>query len=81
MPFKLIGTILILILFSVFTGFNLVEANRCNVWLFHTFENVPVCLTILLSFTAGLIVMLPFTFHARNKKNKPVTPPETEQTN
>jgi len=62
----LITTIVIVILAAFFTGFNL--DNRCNVnLLFHTFTNVPVFLTILISFAAGIIVALPFSF-SKGKK-------------
>jgi uncharacterized integral membrane protein len=57
----LITTIVIVIIVAFFTGFNL--DNRCNVnLLFHTFQNVPVFVTILVSFVAGIIVSLPFLF-------------------
>ncbi|MFA6857070.1 MAG: hypothetical protein WCR31_07675 [Treponema sp.] len=57
----LITTIVIVIVIAFFTGFNL--DNRCNVnLLFHTFRNVPVFVTILISFGAGIIVALPFSF-------------------
>ncbi|MCK9171101.1 MAG: hypothetical protein M0P01_11870 [Treponema sp.] len=62
----LITTIVIVIVIAFFTGFNL--DNRCDVnLLFHTFRNVPVFVTILISFVAGIIVALPFSF-GRGKK-------------
>ncbi len=78
MPFKLIGTIIFLVLITIFCGFNLEEANKCDVNLiFHTFEKVPVFLTVLTSFLAGIIVMLPFALF-RKKKDK--ASPKTKQT-
>lgn len=63
MPFKLIGTIILLVLITIFCGFNLEEANKCDINLiFHVFEKVPVFLTVLTSFLAGIVVMLPFAF-------------------
>jgi uncharacterized integral membrane protein len=70
MPFKMIGTVIILVLLSLFIGFNI--DNRCNVWLFHTFENVPVFITILVSFLAGLVVMIPFMFGRRRITDKDI---------
>ena len=60
MPFKLIGTIIILVLVTVFCGFNL--ENKCNINLiFHNFENISVFLALMVSFLAGILVTLPFT--------------------
>ncbi|MBP3708871.1 MAG: hypothetical protein J6I73_00460 [Treponema sp.] len=58
---SLIIFIVIAILIAVFTGFNI--GNTCNVnVIFHTFESVPVFITIIVSFVAGVIVALPFSF-------------------
>lgn len=68
MPFKLIGTIILLVLITIFCGFNLEEANKCDINLiFHVFEKVPVFLTVLTSFLAGIVVMLPFAFFRKKK--------------
>jgi uncharacterized integral membrane protein len=62
----LLTTIIVAVVIAFFTGFNL--DNRCNVnLLFHTFQNVPVFVTILISFVAGIVVALPFSF-SRGKK-------------
>lgn len=66
MPFKLIFTILLIVFVAVVTGFNL--DNRCNVWLFHTFEDIPVIVTILSSFVLGVIVTLPSVFIKKSKR-------------
>lgn len=59
MPWKLIFFILVLILATLFIGFNL--DNACNVSFgVYTFENVPVFMSILLAFAAGILVMIPF---------------------
>jgi|WetSurMetagenome_2_1015567.scaffolds.fasta_scaffold1171793_1 uncharacterized integral membrane protein len=79
MPFKMIGTVIILVLLSLFTGFNI--DNRCNVWLFHTFENVPVFITILVSFLAGLVVMIPFMFGRRRITDKDIAAFEQRKKN
>lgn len=64
MPFKLILFILCMIIAAVFTGFNL--ENSCDInFGFKRFEQVPVFLTILFSFLAGVLITLPFTFGKR----------------
>ena len=69
MSFKLIGMIILLVLVTVFCGFNNGDGYRCNVnLLFRTFNDVPVFLTVLVSFLAGAVVALPFTFGRRAKK-------------
>lgn len=67
MVLKLIVTILIIVLVAFFTGFNL--ENVCNIWLFgKTFSNVPVFITALISFAAGILVTLLAVFFAPKKK-------------
>ena len=57
----LIIFIVIAVLIAVFTGFN--TGNVCDVnVIFHTFHNVPVFITIIVSFVAGIVVALPFSF-------------------
>ncbi len=61
MPLKLIGTIILLVIVTIFCGFNLDEVNRCDISVvFYTFRDVPVFLTVLVSFLAGMLVMSPF---------------------
>ena len=66
MPIRLLLTLLVAVFAAVFTGFNL--DNKCNVWLFRTFEMVPVAITIIISLLTGVIIMLPFTIGKRGKK-------------
>ncbi|MDE6719310.1 MAG: hypothetical protein K2J68_05580, partial [Treponemataceae bacterium] len=67
MVLKLILTILIIVLISFFTGFNL--QNVCNIWLFgKTFSNVPVFITALISFAAGILATLLAIFFAPKKR-------------
>ena len=72
MPIKLIGTIILLILVTIFAGVNL--DNKCDItFVFYTFRDVPVFMTVIISFAVGLVLMLPFTFGRRKKKpQKPV---------
>ena len=72
MPWKFILFILFLILGAVFTGLNL--GNSCNInFGFKTFEQIPVFLTILFAFLAGIVVTLPFTL-SRGKKEPAIKP-------
>ena len=67
MPIKLIGTIILLILVTIFAGVNL--DNKCDItFIFYTFKDVPVFMTVIISFAIGLIVMLPFTFGRKRRK-------------
>ncbi len=77
MPWKLLFFILVLVLATLFIGFNL--DNSCNVSFgVYTFENVPVFMSILLSFAAGILVMIPFLLikprvkSAKKTHNSPV---------
>lgn len=67
MVLKLILTILTIVLIVFFTGFNL--QNVCDIWFFgKTFSNVPVFITALVSFAAGIFVTLLAVFFAPKKK-------------
>lgn len=70
MPWKLILFILVLILATFFIGLNL--DNACNVSFgVYTFEDVPIFMSMLLSFAAGILVMIPFLlFRPRGKSSK-----------
>ena len=63
MPIKLIAMLLVAALTAVFTGYNL--GNSCDVWFIHTFKNVPVFVTIIVSLIAGVVITLPFTMGRR----------------
>lgn len=78
MPWKLIGFVVLLIFATIFIGFNL--DHRCDVSIgFTTFKDVPIFLSLLISFVAGVLVMTPFAFFkpiSTAKKKK--TPQETK---
>lgn len=76
MPFRLIGTIILLILVTIFAGVNL--DNKCDItFIFYTFEKVPVFMTVIVSFAIGVLLMMPFTLGRKKKKNqKPVVQPQ-----
>ncbi len=68
MPIKLIGTIVMLVVITIFCGFNIGEEYCCDInFIYRKFENIPVFITILVSFLVGALVVLPFTIR-RNKK-------------
>ncbi|MCR4789748.1 MAG: LapA family protein [Treponemataceae bacterium] len=67
---KLILLIIFAILAVFFIGFNLGETFMCNIWFFHTFENVPVSMVVLISFLAGVILTVPFCLIHRGKSKK-----------
>ena len=69
MVIRLIGTIVAIIIMAFFVGFNL--ENKCDVsLLFATFKDVPVFITIMLSFAVGILFTLPVALSIRFKKNK-----------
>ena len=68
MPWKLVGFIICLVLGTCFAGFNL--ENSCNISFgFHTFENIPIFLSLIIAFACGVVVTLPFTV-IRKKSSK-----------
>jgi len=68
MPWRLI---LFIIIFAVFLAFITINLdNRCNINIgFAKFEEVPIFLTVFISFFLGLICSTPLFLHLR-KKNK-----------
>lgn len=70
MPWKLIGLVLLLVLVATFATLNL--SNRTDISLgVHVFRDVPIFLSLLVAFLAGLLVMLPFTI-GRRERQRPV---------
>ena len=65
MPLKLIGILFLVVLVALLTGFNL--SNKCSIWFFHSFENIPVFAALLSAFLAGVVITLPFTFRKKRK--------------
>lgn len=65
MPLKLIGILFLVVLVALLTGFNL--SNKCSIWFFHSFENIPVFAALLSAFLAGVVITLPFTFGKKRK--------------
>ena len=81
MPLKLIGTIILLVIVTIFCGFNLEDVNKCDVNLvFYNFHNVPVFLTVLASFLAGIVVMLPFALFKKKMSKKQISQAAEKET-
>ncbi|MCL2179942.1 MAG: hypothetical protein FWB83_02345 [Treponema sp.] len=69
MPWRLIFSIIIFALFLVFITLNL--ENSCNISFgFTAIENVPVFITIFVSFAMGLICVLPLVLYIRIKRKE-----------
>jgi len=59
MLFKLFFFLLFLVVALFFIGFNL--ENRCDVsFIFYTFPDVPVVLSLLTAYVVGAFSMIPF---------------------
>ncbi len=72
MSWRSLPFIILIVLITIFIGLNL--KNACDVSFgFYTFHAVPVFLTVLASFCAGMIIALPAAFFRRHK-----SPPRTE---
>lgn len=65
---KLISSLVLLACFSLFIGKNI--TNKCEIWFFHTFENIPVWTALFTSFFAGVLVTIPFIFLKGSKDKK-----------
>jgi uncharacterized membrane protein YciS (DUF1049 family) len=67
MPWRLIVFIIVLAVFLGFIGLNLSNTSNLS-FGFKEFTNVPVYLTIFISFALGLISSLPFIIFGSVKK-------------
>lgn len=75
---SLIGTLIVVIIVSVFAGFNL--NNKCDINLvYRTFNDIPVFLAIMISFVAGVIVSLPYVFVHRSAMKEKIKAKEEEK--
>jgi len=76
-PWKLIVFLLVFTIVVLFAGFNLGPENRTETisFIFGEVHDVPVFLSIFISFLAGAVLMLPFTIRKKVKERKP--PAET----
>jgi uncharacterized integral membrane protein len=73
MPWRLIGLIAILAVLLAFIGVNL--DNSCSISFgLARIENVPVYLTVFVSFVLGMLVSVPFLISFTRKQQGPRTP-------
>ena len=68
-PFKVILFLIILGLIIFFIGFNLTNVSDISIG-FHTFEDVPIFISLFIAFAAGVVVMLPVVFFRKKKIKK-----------
>lgn len=70
MPWKLIAFLAILLVITLFIGFNL--DNRCDVsFIFYKYSDVPIFVSLLFAYAAGAITAVPFIIgHGRKRAGK-----------
>jgi len=69
MPWRLIVVVLLMGILIAFIGLNL--ENRADISFgFYRYEQVPIFISLFVSFIAGVVVMLPFTIGRRRKRKK-----------
>jgi uncharacterized integral membrane protein len=69
MPWRLIGFILLALVFLAFIGLNL--ENRCDISFgFYTFSQVPVFLTAFSTLVLGMLLSLPLVISFRSKSRR-----------
>jgi uncharacterized integral membrane protein len=67
MPWRLIGFIVLFVVFLVFIGFNL--ENRCDISFgFYKLSQVPVYLTAFSTFVLGMLWAVPYIVSLRFKR-------------
>lgn len=71
-PWRLVLFLIVLGLFVAFAGLNAGHATDIS-FGFHTFESVPIFISLFAAFFLGALVVLPFTIFRRSKK-KPKEP-------
>ena len=67
--FKIILIVLIIALEAVFAGLNMKNVSDIS-FGFTVLKDVPVFLSILISFVSGAVIILPFTLLKGKKKKK-----------
>ncbi|MGP1587095.1 MAG: hypothetical protein ACTTHG_01990 [Treponemataceae bacterium] len=75
MPWKLIFFTIALTIVVLFIGSNLGNACAVNFFWIKQVENVPVFMSILISFALGVIIMVPFVFikkHSHSGRNESI---------
>ncbi len=69
MTFKMVSFLLLLIIITVFSAFNLSNTSDIS-FGFYTLKDVPIFLSLLVAFIAGAIMMIPFTFNKKKIKSE-----------
>ena len=69
MKIKIILVVLIITLEAVFAGLNMKNVSDIS-FGFTTLKDVPVFLSILISFVSGAVIILPFTLFRKKKRDK-----------
>ncbi len=78
MKFKIIIIVFIIMLEAVFAGLNMKNVSDIS-FGFTVLKDVPVFLSILISFVCGAIIVLPFTLIRKKKKNNIVKPEKAKK--
>ncbi|MGL4982928.1 MAG: hypothetical protein ACRC4W_08790 [Treponemataceae bacterium] len=73
MPVKLIFFISVMVLITLFIGFNLDNKTDISA-IFYEFKNIPVIVLMLGSFCAGILFSLPFLISSKKKPKDKKTP-------
>lgn len=73
MPWRVFGLVGLLIAVTAFTALNLDYRADVSIGI-HTFRNVPIFLTSLISLTLGALLAVPFTL-PRRRSRRPVRQP------
>lgn len=71
MKFKIFLIVLIITIEAVFAGLNMKNVSDIS-FGFAVLKDVPVFLSILISFVSGAVIVLPFTLINGRKKNKKI---------
>lgn len=69
MPFRLVTFLAFIVLVALFLGFNL--ENRCDVSVvFRTFSDVPIAISLLFAYAAGVVSVIPILLGSHRRKNQ-----------
>lgn len=75
MPWKLIVFLLGMLILLTFAGFNYNNVSDVSLG-FYVFKDVPVFISLLVSFVIGVLFSIPFAFSKRRAKKTKRQPPE-----
>ncbi|HNY21530.1 MAG TPA: hypothetical protein PKO22_05195 [Treponemataceae bacterium] len=73
MPWKLVSFLSVLVVITLFIGFNL--ENRCDVSLIvYTYKNVPIFVSLLFAYVVGALTTIPFFLASGTKRRNSKKP-------